>query len=191
MATFLTKGKTTRTLGAPRPSKHNESQPISGSDLAAAISAALHKKQALQGQEGADSTPSTAAPNKAITKAITASSASAPKAGTTPTAPAAPATQAATPLHKFPCIANEQGGNLLLTNVMQAKALGTCPVVNEHVAMTHDQYGTILLRMVSYNDGFLIGLIDQDKATYCECEFYEMAFTANGAWQEWLEAIRQ
>ena len=90
----------------------------------------------------------------------------------------------------FPVMTDVVGGELLLTNVMQAKALGTCPAVREETVMTHDLYGTITLRSVEYNDGYLIGLIDRDKATYAECEFFDTEAEMLTAWSDWQIAAK-
>lgn len=164
MATNLTKGKTTKTSSTVSTVKSNAAETV------AAISKALM--------------PSTL---DAVVDALTVAVGKA----AAPTVEPAPAKQVkpATPLHKFPVMPdNIFGGDLLLTNVMQAKALGRCPVVREQVVMSHDQYGVICLRAVEYNDGYLIGLIDSDKATYCECEFFPNEKDMAQSWPQWLDA---
>jgi len=159
VATNLTKGKTTKTA-QPRTVKPTDAE------IVAAIAAAMKPGPA----------PAEIDPMQAAVGAAAA------PAKTRRTAPA-------TPLHKFPVMPEEAfGGELLLTNVMQAKALGRCDVAREQVVMTHDQYGVISLRAVEYDGGYLIGLIDQDRATYCECEWYATVNEMNEAWPEWLEA---
>ncbi|WP_211440946.1 hypothetical protein [Collimonas humicola] len=164
MATNLTKGKTTKTAATVATVKASTAETV------ATIAKALK--------------PSTL---DAVVDALTAAvgKAAAPAAEPAPARRATPAT----PLHKFPVMPDAVfGGDLLLTNVMQAKALGRCPVVREQVVMSHDQYGVICLRAVEYNDGYLIGLIDGDKATYCECEFFASEKDMALSWPQWLDA---
>lgn len=184
MALNLTKGKTTRKAGAPKAAIFTPAQAnISAAEAQRLITAAMHPKTHMA------SDTQTAAP--ATTQATTPAKATTSAPATKPTEPGKTATPAkpATPLQTFPAMEAGQHQGLLMRNILQAKALASCPVVNEHLALTHEQYGTILLRMVTYNSGFLIGLIDQDNATYCECEFFDTAFAANAAWPEWIAAL--
>jgi hypothetical protein len=162
MATNLTKGKTTKTAVKVKTEK-----PANGAEVAAAVAAALRPKSPLDEVVSA----LTAAVGKAAAEKETQ--------------------QAATPMHKFPVTGDTEcqiGGELLLQNVRYAHALGNSEVAQEQVVMSHDLYGVISLRMVFHNDGYLIGLIDTNKATYCECEWFSTKKEAAASWTDWLTA---
>jgi hypothetical protein len=83
------------------------------------------------------------------------------------------------------------GSDLLLTNVLRAKALAWRPVVAEQLVMTHDTHGRFFLRAVEFDEGFLVGVIGTDGATYCECELYDSRAEMDADWSEWLTTVTQ
>ena len=82
------------------------------------------------------------------------------------------------------------GGELLLHHVTLAHALGRCEALREQVVMSHDIYGAVSLKMIEHNNQFVIGLIDNNKATYCECETFNSRKSADAVWTEWLAATQ-
>ena len=101
---------------------------------------------------------------------------------------AKPATQSTAPagLVDVECF----GGELLLHHVTLAHALGRCEALREQVVMSHDIYGAVSLKMIELNNQFVIGLIDNNKATYCECETFNSRKSADAVWSEWLAATQ-
>lgn len=81
-------------------------------------------------------------------------------------------------------IGDEPGSLLIL--ISWAKYMGRCPIEQEALIAEHDEFGRFYLRCVTHpTGGYLIGIVDDQGATYGGCEWYDELDDAREAWPEW------
>lgn len=80
------------------------------------------------------------------------------------------------------------GPAVLLEMVTHELALPKGRAVVQQVIATHPAHGELRLRMVEYESGYLIGVVDKTKrAIGGACEFHASGDAAKTAWAAWLE----
>lgn len=82
-------------------------------------------------------------------------------------------------------------GESLLILITQAKQLEKNEIVQNALVATHAEYGDFYLRAVKYDEGFLMGIIDQEGATYCACEYYDSREDLREAWNDWIAILNK